>query len=827
MADNGKHLRHLLVGNTASTEPYSPRGGGPKFRTPYRDRENHAKFLLRQFEAVHQAGRVLAEERAALGFDRKAGLILQFESSPEFELKFESLDLRKKGIQLLSVKEIDNKMFAVCFVPDGKLDYFIKRIEDYRTKETHKGAPKNRPLVESIEAVRIAAVDALWTDEGDVPGEEEIAWWEIWLRSDDELVLSDLRRAAQVAGFELSTESLRFPERIVVTAQATKRQLSTSIRLVNSIAELRKAKETAADFISRPPHEQYALTEELLRRVSVKDDISSAACILDTGVTQGHPLLAVALKINDCQAARDDWGADDHNGHGTEMAGLALYGNLVDVLANGSPVEIEHCMESVKILPPIGATHPHLYGEVTVRCVQLAEQAAPERSRAFGMAVTADGVDQGKPSTWSAAVDSITSGYIGDRQRLMVVSAGNAPQERWHEHPAGSQAASVQDPGQAWNALTVGAYTELIGLPAPQFANWKVVANRGDVSPFSSTSSSWARPWPIKPEIVLEGGNCAVDPTDNVAYQQDTLSLLTTYSKPAERPFSLLMMTSSATALAARYAAVLNARYPDFWPETVRGLLVHSAEWTDAMRKHFQPLISREQKEELLRYAGYGVPNFDRACWSASNELTLIAQDSLQPYGKGKGRFKSKEINYHTLPWPAEVLRSLPGDTDIELRVTLSYFIEPNPARRGWRGRYRYASHALRFDVMTPTETEADFKRRVNMAARAEDDDEEYEGDAADWELGPQLRHLGSIHSDWWRGTPVALAKRNMISVYPVVGWWRERPHLDRWNRRARYSLIVTIRTPSEEIDIYTPVQTQIEAGVTVEVEVPDEESTE
>lgn len=822
MPDNDpKHLSHILVKNTASTEAYTPRGFGPKLKIPRRNKQNHARSLLRQLQGVQNANIILEGERAELGFERKAGLILQFESSPDFDLKFESLDLRSQGIQLLSVKKTEGRTFAVCYVPDGKLNQFVKRIKQYQTEKTPKGVPRHRELVASIEAIRIAAVDALWTDDlGQLPGEDEAAWWEIWIRTEDDVTLGELRRAAETAEFALSEERLSFPERTVVTAQCTKRQLSKSIRLVNSIAELRKAKETAAEFIDLPPREQYALTDDILQRVSVVADISSAACILDTGVTQAHPLLSVALRPNDCHAYEEVWGVDDHAGHGTEMAGLALYGNLVDVLTNSDPVEIEHCMESVKILPPVGATHPHLYGEVTIRCVQIAEQAAPTRSRVIGMAVTAESLEQGQPSTWSAAVDSLTSGSADDRRRLLLVSAGNAPPQHWHEHPAGCQAASVQDPGQAWNALTVGAYTELVDLPAGQFPNWHVVAAKGDVSPYSSTSSRWARPWPIKPEVVLEGGNCAIDPSDDIAYAQDALSLLTTHSRLAERPFSMLMMTSAATALATRNAAILQARYPDLLPETIRGLLVHSAEWTDTMKRHFQPLDTREQKEKLLRYCGYGVPDFDRACWSASNELTLIAQDSLQPYDKVKNEYKTKEINFHTLPWPAEVLRDL-QETIVELRVTLSYFIEPNPARRGWKGRYRYASHALRFDVKTPTETDAAFKRRINIAARAEEDsNEEYEGDAGQWELGPQLRHLGSVHSDRWIGTAVDLANRNMVAIYPVIGWWRERPHLGRWNKRAQYTLIVSIRTPREEIDIYTPVHAQIEVAAPIEINI-------
>ena len=60
-----------------------------------------------------------------------------------------------------------------------------------------------------------------------------------------------------------------------------------------------------------------------------------------------------------------------------------------------------------------------------------------------------------------------------------------------------------------------------------------------------------------------------------------------------------------------------------------------------------------------------------------------------------------RALRLHKLPWPQEQLRDLFG-ADVRLRVTLSYFVEPNPSSRGWQGRYRYASHGLRFDVKRP-----------------------------------------------------------------------------------------------------------------------------
>jgi hypothetical protein len=40
-------------------------------------------------------------------------------------------------------------------------------------------------------------------------------------------------------------------------------------------------------------------------------------------------------------------------------------------------------------------------------------------------------------------------------------------------------------------------------------------------------------------------------------------------------------------------------------------------------------------------------------------------------------------MHLHQLPWPTEVLEDL-GPTQVSMRVTLSYFIEPSPNNIGW-----------------------------------------------------------------------------------------------------------------------------------------------
>jgi hypothetical protein len=54
------------------------------------------------------------------------------------------------------------------------------------------------------------------------------------------------------------------------------------------------------------------------------------------------------------------------------------------------------------------------------------------------------------------------------------------------------------------------------------------------------------------------------------------------------------------------------------------------------------------------------------------------------------------------------------------------------------------------------------------------------------------------------------LASRDAIGVFPVSGWWKEKPGLQWWERSARYSLLVSIRGPEAEIDLYRPIANQL-----------------
>ncbi|MET4676872.1 S8 family peptidase [Luteibacter sp. PvP120] len=785
-------------------------------------RQQHGASLRGQIEHLKPIAAAAVQAQKDLQLESGLGLQIQFTGQPDVELAFESLANDTKKIELLSVRREGNQTYANVFVPDGGLAHFEKYVADYlEEKKDRRGqARDHRKLLDAIASIRAAEVRALWTDDLDLLPLDvaQAFWWEVWLpvrgQGQRQTVVEDFKKLARLAECVVSDQQVNFPERTVLLMYGSEQQLSRSVMALNCVAELRYAKETAEFFDGMDVDEQHDWSAELLARAQLQppNEAVPRVCLLDSGVTRAHPLLEPLMQADDLHTVEPAWGVEDEADHGTGLAGLAAYGDLAQALASADPVQIPHRLESVKLIPAEGANegdarhHAYLFMEGVAR----PEIAAPERSRVFTSAVTAsDYRDRGRPSSWSAAVDGLAANTdgAGDNPRLFVLSAGNTREaQAWADYPDSLSTNLVHDPGQAWNAITVGAYTDKIDTQG--HPSLKPLAHAGGLSPFTTTTRTWDRAWPLKPEVVLEGGNAAKDELGAVGMA--SLNLLTTHHQPVERLFTTSNATSAASALCAGMAAQIMAAYPQLRAESVRALLVHSAQWTDDMCAMFLPSDSAPTKEDyvhLVRHCGWGAPDLSRALWSASDSLTLLVEDLVHPYAKVQGKgIVTQDMNLHALPWPKEELEAL-QDAPVEMRVTLSYFIEPNPSARGVVSKYHYPSHRLRFDVQRPLDASTEqFIARVNAAAQREDEGDAVNPSDPNWLLGERQRHRGSLHQDVWRGTAAELASRGFIAVYPSAGWWRTRPALERYGLPARYSLLVSIQTQQTNVDLYAAV---------------------
>lgn len=805
------YYKNIFVNNTEKKEKYKSKRRGSSSSIPERERVLHGNLIQNKLKEIWEQ-----EKRKAVSISNRKGTYIEFQSAPDFELASKSLESKNKGIKLLNIRvEEDNEgkkvNKATVFVPKGEENYFLKRAKDYTDGIIKKNSkkPANTPLIASIEDLRVAVLDSFWIGKKSWMPKDNLVWCEIWLSTSSLREENEFRELAEKLGIEVKKDKLDFPERTVLFSKVNRIKLEELVENSPYIAEIRRATEPANFFTELENSEQSDWVEDLISRRVIESEKDIYVSILDTGVNNGHELIKDNLEDEDCHCYKDEWGSYDHEGHGTKMAGVCLFGGLEDSLTENTEIRLTHNLESFKILPPIGENEPELYGAITSQSVSRLTIKNPTRKRVLCMAVTAPKYDtgDGSPTSWSATIDEITSGSIDGKKKLFIISAGNMDnQDDLRNYHTSNEVFSVQNPGQAWNSITVGAYTDKYSRDS--------VAKKGGLSPYSSTSNLWDSKWPIKPEILLEGGNLLKD--GNYCFNTEELSVLTTSHNIPGEQFTTICGTSSASAQAAWMAAKLKNSYPTAWPETIRGLMIHSATWTEEMKNQFLDSQKKTDYRKLLRSCGYGVPSLNRAIRCKNNSVNLIIESELQPFEKGKNGIKTKDMNLHKIPWPKEVLEGL-FDAKVEMKVTLSYFIEPGPGEVGWKNKYKYSSCGLRFDV-NGSEDENSFLGRISSAIENDEENISSGGSGADWVLGPNNRNSGSIHSDIWVGNGAQLSTSNMICVYPVNGWWKERKHLERWNKKIRYSLIISLSTSKQKVNLYTPIVSQIRSEQKVKI---------
>jgi hypothetical protein len=87
---------------------------------PPRQRAGHAGALITQLETLAETAQERAQEQQAQGLEDGNGIYLTFESEPNFELKFESLDVTRSGIELCTVKDYPGQPSASHRLRSGR-----------------------------------------------------------------------------------------------------------------------------------------------------------------------------------------------------------------------------------------------------------------------------------------------------------------------------------------------------------------------------------------------------------------------------------------------------------------------------------------------------------------------------------------------------------------------------------------------------------------------------------------------------------------------------------------------------------------------------------
>lgn len=800
----------------------------------------HSKALLDQLTAalgdIPTAGKDgrLSVEGLKAGAIVEVGTIPPADGSRSQAVKLpKGLEFPTQDVVVLRSERRDNLTeSALLFVPDDARTFLQGRIQSYGQSQGNQPRPDVERF-ERVETIRAAEVHALFVGNVDFTS-PEFLWWELWVRHDGRIA-EGVAAAARLAALEVHEDRLLFPDTTVLFVHTSAEGIAGFVgRIPGAVTEIRKATGTIEPLLDRGvkgfgPQDW---TADLAKRIIAPPQDANAVCALDTGIAAQHPLIAPGL--HGAWAYDAAWGSDDHHpqgGHGTPLAGLALYGDLEPLMNDNRQVQLTHAVESMKLLPPKGfpKTKPPSYGVVTEGAVALVEAERPNVRRAFCLANSACDFPPERPSSWSGALDQIASGSMpGDQaegvpaserpKRLMVVATGNVQGGKL-DHVRRSH--TLEDPAQSWNALTIGGFTRK-ETPPKKPPGLRPVVPANHRSPFSLGSQLLSSDLtPIKPEVLFEAGNMIVDPSGDCGWEP-SVSLLAPGSNVLHEPLVPFWATSAAAGMAGHFVGALQAALPELWPETHRALAVDSAHWPEPIRKrligkgqHWKT-GSKAEKQAVLREVGYGVPELERAINSARNDVTLIAEAPIQPFVLGQsGGPVFNEMHFYDLPWPKAALEKIENGI-VTMKVTLSYFVEPNLSGRAATRPETYRSFGLRFAIKKRSDTKEQFKRRVSGQQETDTPGPQQEGDY--WLLGPNAAQAGSLHCDLWRGRAIDLALHDAIGVYPVTGWWKTHPGQKRFNDKGRYALVVSISAPGQNVDMHSEISALVAAKVAASV---------
>lgn len=522
---------------------------------------------------------------------------------------------------------------------------------------------------------------------------------------------------------------------------------------------------------------------------------ASKICVLDSGVNTNHVLLQGA--IGDAQSFIDGEDESDLVGHGTAVAGVALFGDLEERIeanewtrelwllsgkvltkdGHGEPVFDEKTIETTLIN---AITYFHNEYGCRIYNLSLGNLNAPyQHSHISGMAVTLDEL--------ARKLDI-----------LIVTSSGNYTGSdivnNWRDdypHYLLSDDAALIDPAPAANILTVGSYAKntMTYLERRYHAQGEInelhVANEGQVSPFSRSSQSDKSA--LKPDLLAHGGNFAIPARrEGQSWNQISkhLGVITLNHNPLG---NALLSEFSGTSFSAPYITHLAGRllnnYPDASANLLRALLANHARVTQEISDTFN------KKEHVRRVAGYGVVDEDSLFKSSEEHVVLISEEQIE----------NDKHQFFELPIPDDYFRK--GRAIRTITASLAY----SPSVR--TTRLEYLATKMKFHLVNAESLDAVSEAFHNANKKKIKSIGETDGTKRD--VTQDDRSRGTLQSSTWTYNQFGKSRKLFLVVTRQDQPWAH----EQVEEKESYALAVSITDrENEEARLYQQISAQLQA---------------
>ncbi|MEG4318490.1 MULTISPECIES: S8 family peptidase [unclassified Microcoleus] len=820
MVSQFDHLQLPRIINIESPRR-SARGFGGKKRT---DVTAHGKKLLGQISSLIEP---IQQNASPFRLDPK--LIFKIKVAKQGYL---SEDLVTQAeLNLLALEP--NKAIVV-FSSDNQLTEFKRRLENYSQIQD---GPKYEYLGAIDELVPLEREDRIGRLLELKPvqlGELAALDLELWHTGDRTEMRKYLDDIAEVLeSLPSDTAPMRMSDRYIGEYLCIAR-----IKVTHEVLEL-LLEETMVKEVDRPPqpafetNADYNLPISDFPEVVAPPEDNCGILVIDSGVQRGHPLIAPVLGDTEVfpDAKREfiRGGSDDVNGHGTNVAGIAIYGN------------VENCIKQRSFDPTAWLFSARVTNEKNEYDEDLlVETQLDQAIRAFvenypnckvinislGNAdqIYRDGLKQFR---LAAKIDEVAY-YYQDKNIIFVISAGNAFYEEAKsdeqlrtDYPNYllNKSARIIDPATSAIAITVGSLSLGRGsITEPSDVRRQAIAKlSGYPSPFTRTG--FGVDGMIKPDLVDFGGDLVLDLSyreslnlpkstvlpDNVA----GVSVVTLSKNLKISLFQICSGTSFAAPRVANLAAQLFTKYPDASSNLIRALIVNSAILPKEIPPEFECNKKQSQSENTkqirkqLAIYGYGQADLERAMYSAENYVVL-SEDNIW--------LKVGYFHLYEIPQLPPDFFKVKGTR--RLSITLAF----DPPTRPTRGD-SYLGVTMEFDLFKGIECEI-VRTAYESASKTSSPDESTDntkgklkakhGAGIEVKLSPSsiIRKKGTVQ----RGQVEIFPKSTKYDEGPmtlIVSCNRKWAKLDEIEMQ-RYALVACISHSAPEVDLYNRMQIQI-----------------
>ncbi|WIV24055.1 S8 family peptidase [Pseudomonas sp. M2(2023)] len=543
---------------------------------------------------------------------------------------------------------------------------------------------------------------------------------------------------------------------------------------------------------------------ELPRDIPSPPADAARICILDSGINSNHPLLRPAM--GESASFVDEEGDADEAGHGTAVAGIALYGD-VEACNNSNFWRPELWIFNGKVMKKCPHTGNAVYDELSLEAslTKAVAHFVELGCRIFNLSLGNNNAPYDGSHVRGLA-------YILDvlsrrHNILFVVSTGNfcgsdnppVPINSWRdeypEYLVSAQSAII-DPAPAMTVLTVGSISRHNAtFDSQRFPEIYQLSPASENQPSPFTRHGPSVKGALKPELVAAGGNFASPMRQTNAQWAPHMRGLGVLTLNHQVVGATVFKEVSGTSLAAPYITHLAGRllnhYPTASANMLRAMLVNQAylpkeittSFSEDFRKSYKEAKATLNRDVARDVAGYGAVNEADLFRSSDHCVVLMSEETIENDG----------CQFFELPLPENFLRSSRGTR--ELSITLAY----SPVVR--TTRIEYLATQINYRLVTGTSLD-EVQKHFNQELKAKTEVLK-EARSTNRDITAQLRNHGTVQSSRW----------TVKQCTPGEKWFVVVVRQDRdWNPSAAekeaYSLVVTVADrDNEHAQLYTQMQ--------------------